>query len=98
MSNRELYVIAYDLNQPGQDYSTLYESIKDLAGEGNWQHPLESVWVVRFRNNKDVGEIFDILHEKMDDNDSLFIVKITDQPRQGWLPKSFWEWMKEESI
>ena len=95
MNTWELYVIAYDLKQPGQDYSTLYESIKNLAGEGNWQHPLESVWVVRFRNNKEVKEIFDTLHGKMDNNDSLFIVRITGQPYQGWLPKSFWEWMKE---
>ena len=42
----KLYTITYDLRQPGRKYNELYDAIKNVAGVGNWQHPMESVWVV----------------------------------------------------
>lgn len=40
----KIFLITYDLKEPGQDYSELYEAIKGL---GDWQHPLESMWLVK---------------------------------------------------
>ena len=87
----KIFLIAYDLKIPGQDYTKLYEGIKGL---GEWFHPLESTWFVKI--NTPITTATDLnnkLHVLMDKNDSLFVVDITDQDRQGWMPKSFWDWV-----
>ena len=33
----------------------------------------------------------------MDDNDRLFIVEITNQKYQGWLPSKAWEWLRDHN-
>ncbi len=85
------FLITYDLKRPGQNYSDLYDAIKS---EGDWQHPLESTWVVKTDNLVLANTIYEHLRPCIDENDSLFIVEITAQDRQGWLAKSFWEWLK----
>lgn len=88
------FAIIYDLRQPGRNYSALYDAIRTLSGDGNWQHPMESVWVVCVPPTITAEYIFKEIHGHMDNNDSLFVTEITKCDRQGWLPKSFWEWMK----
>lgn len=90
------FIITYDLRQPERNYSTLYAAIKNMAGEGNWQHPLESVWVVSVLETFSANDIYNVVRNEIDDNDSLFIADITAKDRQGWLAKSFWEWMKNK--
>lgn len=91
------FIITYDLKQPDRNYSSLYDAIKSLAGKDNWQHPLESVWIIHVSSNDITADtIFQLIHEQMDNDDSLFIAEISQQDRQGWLPQSFWEWMKEK--
>lgn len=89
----KLFAITYDLKQPGRNYTELYESIKTLAAENEWQHPLESSWVVRVGDAETVDNVVTRLRAVMDVTDSLFVVDITGCSYQGWLPKSFWEWM-----
>lgn len=85
------YLITYDLRKVGQNYGDLYQAIKDL---GDWQHPLESTWVVN--SNSSASQIFDKLFALMDRNDSLFVIAVDNsQDHQGWLPKSFWEWFNK---
>ena len=90
--------IIYDLRQPGRKYDELYDSIKNIAGEGNWQHPMESFWVMAISDYsyKSAENIYDSLRQCIDDNDSLFISRIDNTERQGWMPKSFWNWLKEK--
>ena len=85
------FLITYDLKRPGQNYSDLYDAIKS---EGDWQHPLESIWAVKTGISVSAGTLYERLRPLIDENDSLFIVEITAQDRQGWLAKSFWEWLK----
>lgn len=87
----KLFLITYDLKKPGQNYTELYDSIKSC---GDWQHPLESMWVVKVGTLASSNDIYKLLRPKIDDNDSLFVVDITDRDRQGWLAKTFWEWLK----
>lgn len=87
------FLITYDLNAPGKNYSELYEAIKNL---GSWQHPLESAWVIQTSQVYDANAIYGRLRPQIDDTDLLFIVEITEMERQGWMPKSFWEWMKSK--
>lgn len=88
-----IFIISYDLKVPGRDYASLYNEIKKL---GDWQHPLESTWVVE--SNLDENQIYDRLKPTLDDNDLLLILKVYPEARQGWLAKSFWGWMQTKSI
>lgn len=85
-------LITYDLRNPGQNYSGLYEEIKN---SGEWQHPLESTWVIKVPNYIDPAQIYTRLRSHIDDSDFIFIVDITDQAYFGWLPKNFWSWLKQ---
>jgi hypothetical protein len=83
-----VYLITYDLNAQGKDYNALYEQIKSL---GECFHPLESVWFLQ--SDVDVNTITEQLRTKMDNNDNILVVEITEQAHQGWLPKTAWEWL-----
>jgi len=94
------FSITYDLRQPGRKYDELYEGIKKLVGEGNWQHPMESFWVIAISdystNNSET--MFGLLRQYIDDNDSLFITRIDNTDHQGWMPMNFWNWFKEKKV
>ena len=87
------FLITYDLKRPGQNYSDLYDAIKS---EGDWQHPLESTWAVKTETSVSANTLYERLRPFIDENDSLFVVEITAQDRQGWLAESFWTWLKEK--
>lgn len=87
-----VFVISYDLKVPGRDYASLYDAIKKL---GDCQHPLESTWLVA-SETENVESIYEKLKKEMDDTDLLLIFDVTGMPRQGWLARSFWEWMKDK--
>jgi hypothetical protein len=86
-----IYLITYDLNTEGKDYNALYDKIKSL---GECFHPLESVWFLQPFHYSDVNTVTEQLRTTMDSNDNIFVVEITDKSRQGWLPKTAWDWLK----
>ncbi len=86
-----VYLITYDLNAEGQDYNALYDKIKSL---GEWFHPLESVWFLKPHDDVGVDLITEQLRTTMDNGDHIFVVSISNQPRQGWLRKTAWEWLR----
>ncbi|MBO4918322.1 MAG: hypothetical protein J5374_10640 [Bacteroidales bacterium] len=87
-----IVLITYDLKQPGRNYTPLYEAIKSL---GDWQHPLESVWFVEMDDNASLDEAVELLKQNADRNDLFYVVRIT-QYYQGWLSKSFWNWINSK--
>lgn len=84
-----VYLITYDLNKTGQDYKSLYDTIKSL---GSWAHFLDSTWFVD--THISVIEIRDKLTAVMDTNDSLFVSKIS-KSYSGWLSQDAWNWLSE---
>jgi hypothetical protein len=87
-----VYLITYDLNAQGKDYNALYDKIKSL---GEWFHPLESVWFLKpYLPNSTADSITEQLRTTMDNKDHIFVVGITTQSMQGWLPKTAWEWLR----
>lgn len=96
----KFYAITYDLRQPGRKYDELYEEIKEQAGDSNWQHPMESFWVIAVSeySPKDKETMYKALRQYIDDNDSLFITRIDNTEHQGWMPKNFWNWFKEKIV
>lgn len=87
-----IYSISYDLRQPGRNYADLYEAIKKI--DSNYQHPLESNWFVR--TFESANDIYKKLRPYIDDNDFLFVIEINPLNRQGWMLRTFWDWLKEE--
>ncbi|MCQ2301210.1 MAG: hypothetical protein MJZ94_01120 [Bacteroidales bacterium] len=89
---KKIYSISYDLRQPGHDYSGLYDAIKTI--DPNCQHPLESNWFVK--SYITANEIYNNLRSHIDDNDLLFVVEIDPYNRQGWMVRTFWDWIKNQ--
>lgn len=84
------YLITYDLKSSSKDYSNLYTKIKEI---GDWQHPLDSVWLVK--SDKSANEIFGGLREEKDEKDLLLVVRVELSDIQGWLSKTFWNWVND---
>lgn len=85
-----LVLITYDLKTTDKDYAPLYEAIKKCGIK--WWHYLESVWIVKTELSP--NDCFERIREKLTDDDRCFIVDITNQKRQGWLPTNGWVWIK----
>ncbi|PIZ73857.1 CRISPR-associated protein Cas2 [Candidatus Peregrinibacteria bacterium CG_4_10_14_0_2_um_filter_43_11] len=83
------YIITYDLkNSDANDYSELFEAIKSYK---TWAHINESVWAIVTEEKAKI--IRDFLKEKMDSEDSLFVVKSgTEAAWSNVLCKK--EWLK----
>jgi hypothetical protein len=67
-------MIGYDLNSPGQDYSKLFDAIKQL---GLWWHCLDSTWIVK--TDKTCVEIRDTLKQHIDKNDELLVATLSGE-------------------
>jgi hypothetical protein len=61
--------ISYDLNSPGQDYSTLMSEIKSL---GRWAKVQKSFWYVNA--SLTAAQVKDKLIPHIDTNDSLIVI------------------------
>lgn len=82
-----ILVVTYDLKKPGKDYAKLYETLKKASA---WWHYLESTWLLK--TDLSPNKWADRVRSCIDENDNLFIVKITSDC-QGWLPKAAWDWI-----
>jgi hypothetical protein len=89
-----LFLISYDLRQPGKDYMPLYDKIKSL---GLYYRPLERTWIVSLSDGTP-ETVYNAVRPALDDSDSLFVVDITGRPREGWLGSRFWEWLKTNNL
>lgn len=89
------YLISYEVNEAQFDYSDLKEVIKSL---GDYQHPMEPLWFVRVSDTIDVDEISEKIRSHFhSEHDHVFVMRVDDGvPRQGWLPKSFWKWLRQQ--
>ncbi len=83
------FIISYDLNKPGQDYSSLYEEIKTL---GSWRHNLDSTWVVN--SSLSAEQIRDRLWAEMDNNDAILVAKSAGIGAWSGLDNSASKWLK----
>jgi len=83
-----VFLVSYDLNKPGKDYSDLYKTLKNADG---WWHYLDSCWLLSTNNS--IKYWNDKIKPHIDDNDSLLIVEITNN-YTGWLTQKAWDWIK----
>jgi hypothetical protein len=84
------YFIAYDLNDPGQDYSELYQEIKSLADD--WIHPLESIWFIDSLYS--AKHIRDQLKDILDESDKMLVMRASGTWATNF-KNADTEWLKE---
>lgn len=66
-----VYLISYELSNPSQDYSKLFEAINSL---GSCMQSLNSTWLV---DSALTGkEIFDVLKPLFDEQDQLLVIEV----------------------
>lgn len=88
-----IYMITYDLKQPGRDYQSLFDHIKNNY---SWCKGLDSVWLVE--TTKSAAEIRDGLKILIDTNDKLFVARLQgnwasyDYYCADWLNKAERKW------
>lgn len=94
--NEKIYLISYEGNETQFDYSDLKEVIKSF---GDYQHPMEPLWFVRVSDTIDADEISKKIKDHFHSaHDHVFVMQVDDSvPRQGWLPRSFWRWLKQNT-
>jgi len=87
------FLITYDLNSPGQDYSKLHDAIKAQSSENLWWHYLDSTWIIV--SNGTAGSVRDALMATIDTNDKLLVIKVGPG---GWgtanMPEKANQWLK----
>lgn len=66
------YLVTYDLNKPGQDYTTLFEALDKLGAK----RALLSTWVLR--SDYTSAQIRDYLRRFIDANDRLLVGVLGD--------------------
>lgn len=85
-----LYLVTYDLLDGSRDYSDFYNGIKSL---GDVRHPLENVWFISTEVNN-MDSIYASLRPLIGERDRLMCVRVSSVAIQGWVGKSFWDWLK----
>lgn len=90
------YAITFDLRDKSHNYSDLFNAIKSI---GEWKHPQEPLWIVVADDNYYIVQtIFKLLKPLMQPVDLVFIVEISNMDRQGWIPSTTWEMLKEYGL
>lgn len=69
------------------------EKKMDLAVD--WYRLSDNVWVVE--TTSDASKWQARLKPLVEPDGFLFICKLDTSDRQGWMPKKYWEWIKERS-
>lgn len=72
-----VYLVTYDLNKAGQNYSGLHEEIKKYS----WAKLSESSYAIE--TNKPVETVSSELRKCTDSNDTIYIISLT-QPWTGF--------------
>lgn len=84
-----VFLITYDLNNPGQDYNKLFQAIKT---HGKWSHRLDSTWIIE--TSSSLKTVADDLVNHIDKNDKLIVIEVKDN-YSGWMVQAFWDWMSK---
>lgn len=85
-----LLLITYQLKAPTANYSKLISTLKSST---NWWHYLSTTWLIV--TPMEPVEYSELLKKCIYKGDRFFIVDITNQKRQGWLPQEAWDWIKK---
>lgn len=84
-----VYLVTYDLHQPGTNYADVLEQIKKSPG---WCQLSESSYAIS--TSETVGAAYKRIHAKVDDNDTLYVINLR-KPYSGRGPKKVNDWLDQ---
>src|SRR6476620_4497001 len=84
------YLIAYDLRRPEYEYGGLFDAIK-AAGSTHW-HSMNSTWIVV--STQSALHITNALWARMNKNDKLLVIEVTDKAAWAGFNENSSEWLK----
>jgi len=82
------YLVTYDLNKPGADYSDLLKKIKEFP----WARLSESSYAVNVNSTPE--GLFNTLKPFLDQNDNLYVITLK-RPYTGFGPKQVNDWLEQ---
>lgn len=85
------YLIGYDLNKQGQDYTRLIDHIKEKFP--TYWHHLDSTWIVK--TDLTAVQIRNDIREFIDGNDELLVVKLDGEGAWAGINQKGSDWLKE---
>jgi len=86
--------VTYELNRPGRDYNPIWDYLKKHAYcRGTEKKRLTSSWLLD--TTKTAKQVRDEMRPLIDENDVLFVVKITKQ----WAANNYYcgTWLNDDS-
>ena len=83
-----IYIVGYDLNKPGQDYTDLTNALKAYA---TWWHNLDSTWIIE--TNDTPVQVRDNLAQYLDKNDELLVAVIKAPAAWKGFNKNVSDWL-----
>lgn len=87
-----IYLISYESNEMLHDYAPVIARIKSL---GEAQHPMDTLWFVKTAKYDSATDIYNNIRPLLREKDHLFVIEISESKnRQGWLARTFWQWLK----
>ena len=89
-----VYLINYDPKNSEFDYTPFFDKIKSYK---SWQHPLEYTWFVKVNDSVSASNLYSELKPLLSERDRILIIKVDPVHKQGWLSRSFWDWINVEN-
>ena len=86
------YMIGYDLNKSGKDYSGLISAIKGIAN-GYWHH-LDSTWLVN--TTMSASQIRDWLAANVDHDDEILVIAVANDWATCGISESGNNWLRDQ--
>jgi len=83
------YIVTYDLYKQGQNYDCLIKKLKEY---GTHWHMQQSVWIIG--TSQSASQICDNLKACIDDNDKLFVGKLSGEAAWVGYKQEITKWLK----
>jgi hypothetical protein len=90
MASGNFYII-YIVRKPDVTYDNVREKM-NLAN--SWYRISETLWILR--TTSDAQRWNERLSPLVKDEGSLFVCKLDETDRFGWMNKRFWSWFREQ--
>ncbi len=87
-----VYFVTYDLNNPGKNYDSVIQSIKN-ASTGVWCSYWKSAFLIK-SNLTSADAVMDKIKPHLDSNDRCLVVEAKNN-YQGWLEKAEWDYINK---
>lgn len=84
-----LYMITCGLKNKERNFQAVADAIMRL-GESN--HCLDLVWLLHSQRN--VNEIQSEIQRAISEDDRFIVMDVTARPRNGWMNRDVWEWVR----